>query len=149
MMTDMTCPHCDEGNPATTHPIFGTPGWHSVAYEEGDYVGCLAQKSNVRNLHEGVDAITTFVRVHSFSSIDDPLSRDRPYTGQSHTHQGERGAQQVGPVTYRDIGDALHEAMTEMDANPYCTDRNDWDLTAVVQNALTRLERKTNGKNTD
>ena len=148
-MADVPCPHCAAGYSTTTHPIFGTPGWHSVAYEDGDYVQCPVPESNVRNIHEGVDAIQSVIRVHSFSSIDVPLSSERPYPGQTHTFQGERGAEQIGPVTYRDIGDALHEAMTEMDANPYGRDRNDWDLTAVIQNALTHLERKTNGKKTD
>jgi len=139
----MTCKYCDESDPTTTHPIFGTPGWHSVAYEDGDYIECPAPPDNVRNLHEGVDAIESFIGVHSFSSHEDPLSRDRPYIGQAHTFQGERGAVQVEGFTYRDIGDALHEAMTEMDQNPYCQNRNDWDLVAVVQNALARLRKKT------
>ena len=142
-MPDVTCPHCAAGFPTTTHPIFGSSGWHSVAYEDGDYIECPAPESNVRNLHEGVDAIQSFLLVHSFSSIDDPLSRDRPYTGQAHTFQGERGAVPVEGFTYRDIGDALHEAMTEMDQNPYCQNRNDWDLVAVVQNALGRLRKET------
>ncbi len=91
------------------------------------------------NLHNGMDALEAMLRVHTFSSHGDGrLRRDRPYVGQPHTFHGQRGAALVS-VRLRDIGDALHEALTEM--SELVPDHNEWDLCACVQNALLNVER--------
>ena len=38
--SDWACDLCAKGYSTTEHPIFGTPGWHSVPFDEGDYVYC-------------------------------------------------------------------------------------------------------------
>lgn len=43
--------------------------------------------------------------------LDHNLRRDRPYTGQSHTDLGIRGAQEVYGVTMRDIRDCYLRAI--------------------------------------
>lgn len=58
-----------------------------------------------RSLHEGIDAITAFVRVHSFGG--DPR---RPPVGQPWTFAGERGQRRV-ELSLRDICDATVRAL--------------------------------------
>lgn len=47
------------------------------------------------------------------SSSDYRNDRERPYNGQSHTDQGERGKQLVSGLTMRDLKDCLIKAMLE------------------------------------
>jgi len=88
------------------------------------------------------------------------MQRDRPYKGQQHTDQGERGKQEIHGITMRDLADCYlravclstgetpyyHEADKGVDA---CLSRNDlfeldWnslDPLAVQQNLTCDVEK--------
>lgn len=46
------CEHCKDGNPTVTHPIFGDYGWHSVKWEDGDFVQCTNIRVSLHDLFE-------------------------------------------------------------------------------------------------
>lgn len=91
-------------------------------------------------IRSGIDALVAFVNTHRFGG-----PRDRAYTGQSHTAQGERGRLRVDR-TYRDVGDAIAEEIEYAAASYAPTMRNvDVDWEAFVQNVLVRIERNDGG----
>jgi hypothetical protein len=78
------------------------------------------------------------------------LERDRPYDGQPHTDQGERGKQLVAGLTMRDVADCmvlgfLDAAGIERERpirdDIYTIDLPDIDPGAVIQNALCHIEK--------
>ncbi len=78
------------------------------------------------------------------------LERDRPYDGQPHTDQGERGKQIVNGLTMRDIADCIvrgfldcggiHREVPIRD-DIYSINLDDVDPGAVIQNAMCHIER--------
>jgi len=79
------------------------------------------------------------------------LERDRPYDGQVHTNNGERGRAIVNGITMRDIKDCFVLGLLEATGEPlkenpvendvYSVDWDDIDYMAVVSNALCRIEK--------
>jgi hypothetical protein len=93
-----------------------------------------------------------------FAKGNDYLSasrRDRPYDGQPHTDQGERGRQQVYGVTMRDVADCLvigafqaaefdlrAERKTIYEGTIHDLPWDRMDPLAVIQNATCELEKR-------
>ncbi len=78
------------------------------------------------------------------------LARDRPYDGQPHTDQGERGKQLVEGLTMRDVADCM--VLGFLDAagmqrewpirdDLYTIDLLNIDPGAVIQNATCHIEK--------
>ena len=78
------------------------------------------------------------------------LNRDRPYNGQPHTDEGERGSTMVEGLTFRDVKDcfvigafrATGKSPDEYPANVYGLDWDDLDPMAVCQNMLVAMEER-------
>ncbi len=83
------------------------------------------------------------------SSLAARLDRDRPYDGQIHTHEGERGRQEVSGVTMRDLVDCYVRACFDASGLPpskwpgsvYDLPWDDMDPLAIVQNLTCWVER--------
>lgn len=78
------------------------------------------------------------------------LERDRPYDGQPHTDQGERGKQIVEGLTMRDIADCIVKGFLDcgdidrecpIHDDIYTIDLNEIDPGALIQNAVCHIER--------
>ena len=78
------------------------------------------------------------------------LERNRPYDGQPHTDQGERGKQIVKGLTMRDIADCIVRGFltcghidreVPIHDDIYTIDLNDIDPGAVIKNAICHIER--------
>ena len=75
--------------------------------------------------------------------------RDRPYDGQIHTYEGERGRQEVSGVTMRDLVDCYVRACFDASGLPssgwpgsiYGLPWDDMDPLAIVQNLTCWVER--------
>lgn len=48
---------------------------------------------------------------HDLGWHDHSMQRDRPYTGQPHTHTGVRGAEEIKGITFRDLRDCFIRAV--------------------------------------
>ena len=83
------------------------------------------------------------------SSLAARLDRDRPYDGQIHTNEGERGRQEVSGVTMRDLVDCYVRACFDASGLPpsewpgsvYDLPWDDMDPLAIVQNLTCWVER--------
>ena len=78
------------------------------------------------------------------------LERDRPYDGQPHTDQGERGKQLVTGLTMRDIADCFVKGFLDaagidrelpIHDDIYTVDLSQIDPGAVIQNAMCHIEK--------
>lgn len=82
-------------------------------------------------------------------------TRDRPYNGQSHTDQGERGKQEVHGITMRDVRDCMimgmfqaAEYLWEDDPDQkyrhtlYDLPWDDIDIGAALNNAICEIENR-------
>ena len=88
-----------------------------------------------------------FTEIQGSSALS--LERDRPYDGQPHTDQGERGKQEVKGLTLRDIADCI--VLGFLDAggierecpirDDVYTIERDLDYVAVIQNAICHVEK--------
>jgi hypothetical protein len=103
----------------------------------------------IQNIDDIIDAIGEVTRgnVHA--------TRDRPYDGQPHTDQGERGRQIVTGLTMRDICDCFIMAYLESSGQPELVDLvehgtwmyndvyavRDVDPIAVAQNLTCNVEK--------
>lgn len=82
-------------------------------------------------------------------SLASRLDRDRPYDGQPHTDQGERGRQEVHGVTMRDVTDCFVRACydssglssDEWPGDIYQLPWDDMDPIAISQNLTCWIER--------
>lgn len=81
------------------------------------------------------------------------MDRDRPYNGQPHTGQGERGKTVVKGLTMRDISDCMVRGLIDASGlqieNPihddiYKIDEKNIDFGAVIQNTLCWVEKYMN-----
>lgn len=83
------------------------------------------------------------------SSLAAHLDRDRPYDGQPHTDQGERGRRLVEGLTMRDIADCFIRACYESSGLPieewpgsaYDLPWDGMDIIAVSQNLTCNIEK--------
>ena len=83
------------------------------------------------------------------SSLAAHLDRDRPYDGQPHTYQGERGKQLVEGLTTRDIVDCYLRACYDSSGLPieqwpgriYDLPWDDMDPIAIAQNLTCNIEK--------
>jgi len=89
-----------------------------------------------------------FAEIQGSSSYS--LDRNRPYNGQSHTTQGERGKQMVSGLTMRDISDCIVLSFLTCGdihrENPihddmYTIDLKNIDPGAVIKNASCNIEK--------
>lgn len=78
------------------------------------------------------------------------LDRKRPYDGQPHTSQGERGKKSVEGLTMRDIADCIVrgfltcggiERKLPIHDDIYSIDLSNIDPGAVIQNAMCNVEK--------
>ncbi len=78
------------------------------------------------------------------------MDRNRPYSGQSHTHNGERGKAIVEGLTMRDVADCIVGGFLSCGGiykdNPvpndiYKINLNDIDPGAVIQNTVCNIEK--------
>lgn len=76
------------------------------------------------------------------------LDRDRPYRGQPHTYDGERGKTEVRGVTFRDVSDCFIIAAFQAAGVPeekrgsaYELDLNSIDIIAWAQNLSCNIEK--------
>lgn len=82
-------------------------------------------------------------------SLASRLDRNRPYDGQPHTDQGERGRQEVRGVTMRDLTDCFVRACYDSSGLPpekwpgdiYQLPWDDMDPLAISQNLTCWVER--------
>ena len=78
------------------------------------------------------------------------LDRNRPYNGQPHTDQGERGKTELQGLTYRDVHDcvllgmflASGLTMSEWPNSVYDLSLGEMDPVAIAQNVSCELERR-------
>lgn len=81
------------------------------------------------------------------TDILDTLDRQRPYSGQPWTNEGERGKQQLSGITMRDIRDCFIRACYDSDPSrkyPKSIYELDWDnidVMAVCQHLSCWIER--------
>jgi len=94
----------------------------------------MKEKKQVTQLREGVDALQAFLRVHDLG-----LDRSRPYIGQRHTVNGERGTQRLPPITLRDLADVIVATLRTCPEGGEYSWRA-WDDNAVAQNICVALE---------
>lgn len=107
---------------------------------------------------------------HGLGWVDHNMRRDRPYGGQPHTFNGERGQAEVKGVTFRDLRDCFVRAIClstgaatigDLNTRPlyeeaekgehgviceddiYQIDLNALDPMAIIQNMLCEVERIT------
>ena len=99
---------------------------------------------------------------HELGFNDHNMRRDRPYSGQSHTDTGIRGATEVKGVTFRDLRDCMvrafflsaghvkpahyeeackGESAVLCENDLYGWDMNQLDPVAVIQNMSCEVER--------
>ena len=78
------------------------------------------------------------------------LDRSRPYDGQAHTDNGERGKQLVEGLTMRDVADCIVRGFLDCGGidrecpihdDIYSLDLDNIDPGAVIQNACCHIER--------
>ena len=92
------------------------------------------------------------------SFTDHTTCPERPFTGQPHTNQGERGKQEVSGLRMRDIADAIAIGMAQS-SHPnkayelsekgllnyndlYAIDFSKLDPVAIIQNVTCQIEKK-------
>ena len=83
------------------------------------------------------------------SSLAARLDRDRPYGGQPHTFDGQRGRTEVKGITFRDLYDCFVRACYDASGLPveqwsgtvYDLPWDDMDIVAVMQNLSCWVER--------
>lgn len=96
-------------------------------------------------LKEGINEV-----LKTISPSDIFQDRNRPYNGQRHTDNGERGTQEVSGVTMRDIADCLRIALFESCGSPenvksvYDLDIGKCDAIAIEQNLTCNIEKMMN-----
>jgi hypothetical protein len=82
-------------------------------------------------LREGVEALEAFIRSTAFGG-----DRERPHVGQRWTFTGERGRQALPPLTLRDLGDRIVQALCDFPGLDAV------DLDALAMNVLRHIEER-------
>lgn len=83
---------------------------------------------------------------HDLGWNEHNMQRNRPYTGQPHTHTGARGAAEVKGVTFRDLRDCYIRARClAMGANcpenmPYYHEAEKGEAAALCENDVYKLK---------
>jgi hypothetical protein len=94
-----------------------------------------------------IEDLPIFLEALCPSSLAARLDRDRPYDGQPHTDDGERGRTLVEGLTMRDVADCFVRACFESSGLPIeewpgsVHDLPDLDLMAVSQNLTCNIEK--------
>lgn len=100
-------------------------------------------------MSEFMDDLVAAMEKAQPSSLAARLDRERPYSGQAHTHDGERGRTPIQGLTYRDLMDCCFRGAYDASGLPpsewpgdvYQLPWPDMDPVAVFQNICCWVER--------